>query len=99
MANPFNVVNKPIQINNTQQLFQQMMMRNPRLQPFVQMFQNGGNPQMILQNMMSQNPQARQIISQMQNSGMSSEQYVRNLAKQYNLDIEPLIKSMFNQKR
>ena len=97
MANPFREMNRAIPINNTQDLIQQMMMRNPRLQPIAQFFQNGGNPQIALQNIMNQNPQARVLMNQMQNSGLSAEQYVRNLFKQYNVDIEPLIKS-FKQK-
>ncbi len=97
MANPFNEVNKPICINNTQDLVQQMMMRNPRLQPVAQFFQNGGNPQVVLQNILNQNPQARLLMNQMQNSGLSAEQYVRNLAKQYNVNIEPIIQSFRNK--
>lgn len=96
MANPFvnpNAMKMPPQ----RMLLQQMVAQNPQLQAMFNMLQNGGNPQQILQNFMAQNPQARNVMAQMQNSGMNAEQYVRTLAKQYNVDIEPMIQSFRNK--
>lgn len=52
---------------------------------------SGGNPQVMLQNAMKQNPQLQAILNQQKQSGMSMEQYVRQVAKQQNVDIEPML--------
>lgn len=62
---------------------------NP-MQILMQMM-NGGNPQAMLQNAMQRNPQLQAILNQQKQSGMSMEQYVRQLAKQQNVDIEPML--------
>lgn len=62
---------------------------NP-MQILMQMM-NGGNPQAMLQNAMKQNPQLQAILNQQKQSGMSMEQYVRQVAKQQNVDIEPML--------
>ena len=62
---------------------------NP-MQILMQMM-SGGNPQAMLQNAMQRNPQLQAILNQQKQSGMSMEQYVRQLAKQQNVDIEPML--------
>lgn len=52
---------------------------------------SGGNPQVMLQNAMQRNPQLQAILNQQKQSGMSMEQYVRQIAKQQNVDIEPML--------
>lgn len=80
-------------MNMQQVMVQNLINNNPQLRNAYALMQRGGNPQQILQNMMAQNPQARNVIQQMQNSGMSAEQYVRNLAKQYNVNIDQFLSS------
>ena len=74
-------------------LIQQMLNNNPQLRNIYSMLQQGANPQAMMQNIMNNNPQAQQVLNNMKNSGMSAEQYVRNLARQYNVNIEPMIQS------
>lgn len=57
----------------------------------IQMLMSGGNPQMIMQNIIRQNPQAQVILNQMQQSGMTPQQYVMQLAKQNNVNINPML--------
>lgn len=90
-GNPF--INKPNMATPQNNILQSMAMRNPNLLPILQLMQNGGNPQQVLQNMLRSNPQMQQVINQMKSSGLGAEQYVRNLARQYNIDIEPMIQS------
>lgn len=98
MANPF-VNPNTMQMPPQRMMLQQMVARNPQLQAMFNMLQNGGNPNQILQSFMAQNPQAQQVMNQMRNSGMSPEQYVRTLAQQYNVDIEPMLNSFRNRRR
>ena len=60
------------------------------MQILMQMM-SGGNPQVMLQNAMKQNPQLQAILNQQKQSGMSMEQYVRQLAQQNGVDINPMI--------
>lgn len=62
---------------------------NP-MQILMQMM-SGGNPQVMLQNAVQKNPQLQAILNQQKQSGMSMEQYVRQIAKQQNVDIEPML--------
>lgn len=73
-------------------------MNNNALNELMQMINTVQNPQMIIQNMIGQNPQLQVIFNQMQQSGMSAEQYVRQFAKQNNVNIEPLINMLGNKK-
>lgn len=52
---------------------------------------NGGNPEQIAQNMIRQNPQLNAIFNQMQQSGLSAKDFTMQLAKQNNIDIQPLM--------
>ena len=69
-------------------------MANNPMQMLMQMMNGGANPQQILQNAMRQNPNFNAVLNQMKNSGMSGEQYVRQYAKQNNIDINPMIEAM-----
>lgn len=62
-----------------------------------QMLMSGMNPNQIMQNIVTQNPQAQVILNQMQQSGMSPQQYVMQLAKQNNININPML-NMLRQK-
>ncbi len=68
------------------------------LQSLMQMLTSGGNPKTIVEQAINQNPQVRAMFTQMQNSGMTEEQFVRQLAKQNNIDIEPIINSFRNRR-
>lgn len=62
-------------------------MNNP-MQMIFQMMQMGNNPQQILNTIVNQNPQARALMNQIQNSGMSPQDYLRQYAKQNNIDLD-----------
>ena len=62
---------------------------NP-MQILMQMM-SGGNPQAMLQNAVKQNPQLQAVLNQQKQSGMSMEQYVRQLAQQNGVDINPMV--------
>lgn len=57
----------------------------------MQMLMSGMNPNQIMQQMIQQNPQARVILNQMQQSNMSPKDYVMQLAKQNNVNINPML--------
>lgn len=56
-----------------------------------QMLMSGMNPQMIMNNILRSNPQAKAILNQMQQSGMTPQQYVQQLAKQNNINLNPML--------
>lgn len=66
---------------------------NP-MQMLMQMLSSGQNPQIMMQNMLQNNPRVNAVLKQVQQSGMSMEQYVRQYAKQNNIDIEPMINAL-----
>lgn len=57
----------------------------------MQMLMSGANPNQIMQNVIRQNPQAQIILNQMQQSNMTPQQYVMQLAKQNNININPVL--------
>ena len=67
---------------------------NPNI---FQMLMSGQNPQMLMQNILRQNPQAQVILNQMQQSNMTPQQYVMQLAKQNNINLNPVL-NMLRQK-
>jgi len=71
--------------------FRNMPMGNNPMTNLMQMLMSGSNPQQILNNMVQRNPQAQVVLNQMQQSGMTPEQYVRQLAKQNNIDLNPML--------
>lgn len=71
-------------------------MNNP-IQVLTQLLQMGNNPSSIIQSVISQNPQMNFILNQMRTSGLSPQQYVTQIARQQNIDIQPLI-NVLNQR-
>lgn len=57
----------------------------------MQMLMSGMNPSQIMQNVIQSNPQAQVILNQMQQSGMTPQQFVMQLAKQNNININPML--------
>ena len=57
----------------------------------MQMLLSGQNPNQIMQNIIRSNPQAQVILNQMQQSGMNPQQYVMQLARQNNVNINPML--------
>ena len=57
----------------------------------MQMLMSGMNPNTIMQNIIQSNPQAQVILNQMKQSGMNPQQYVMQLAKQNNVNINPML--------
>lgn len=66
------------------------MQSNP-MANLMQMLMSGGNPQQIMQSIIQKNPQAQVVLNQMRQSGMTPEQYVRQLAQQNNIDLNPML--------
>ena len=56
-----------------------------------QMLMSGQSPNQIMQQIIQQNPQARVILNQMEQSGMKAQDYVMQLAKQNNVNINPML--------
>lgn len=73
-------------------------MNNP-LNLLFQMYSNGQSPEQILNYFASQNPQINAIINQQKMSGMSTKDMVLQLAKQQNVNINPLIQMMSRNTR
>ena len=57
----------------------------------MQMLMSGMNPNAIIQNIIQSNPQAQIILNQMKQIGMNPQQYVMQLAKQNNVDLNPML--------
>ena len=70
-------------------------MGNP-MQILMQLMNSGRNPRQMIQNMMQQNPQFNAMLNQQRQSGMSMEQFVRQYAKQQNIDINPMLNMLRN---
>ena len=76
-------------------------MNNP-MQMIFQMLQGGQNPQQILQQLMASNdPKVMQAVQQfnmaqqqMQQNGMSMQQYAQQYARQNNIDINQVMRSL-----
>ena len=68
-------------------------MNNP-LASLLQMVNSGTNPQQIFQHMVNTNPQLAPVINQMRQSGMSPQQFVAQLARQNNINIQPLVQNL-----
>ena len=67
---------------------------NQSLANLMQMVNSGTDPQQIFQQMVNNNPQLAPVINQMRQSGMSPQQFVMQLAKQNNINIQPLVKNL-----
>ena len=63
---------------------------------FSQFMRRGVNPNQIIQNIASQNPQARVLLNQIQQSGMSPQQFMKQYAKQNNIDLSPFANMINN---
>ena len=70
-------------------------MNNP-LQMLMQLLQMGNNPNAIIQSVVNKNPQMNFLLNQMKTSGLTPQQYVTQIARQQNIDIQPLI-NVLNQ--
>ena len=60
------------------------------LSQLMQLVQMGNNPKQFMLNALQQNPQAKAMFQMAQKSG-NMEQFVRQYAKQNNIDIQPMI--------
>lgn len=84
MSNPFNTLNPINNMNmgaiqnayqmlanaqNPMQVFQQMAMQNPQLQPIMNMLRNGANPQQIFNSMCQQR-------------GINPNEFIRSITSQ-----------------
>lgn len=68
---------------------------NP-MQLLMQLMSSGQNPQAMVENMMRKNPQFNAMINQQRQSGKSMEQFVRQYAKQNNIDIDSMLNMLRN---
>ena len=63
---------------------------------FSRFMRRGANPNQIIQNIVSQNPQAKVLLNQIQQSGMSPQQFMKQYAKQNNIDLSPFANMINN---
>lgn len=73
------------------------MNNNDIAQFILQTISNGQNPQQVIQQMINQNPQAQILFNQMKQSGMSIKDFTLQLAKQNNVNLQPILNAL-NQK-
>ena len=71
-------------------------MQNNILNELMQIIQMGKNPQQFMMSVLSVNPEEQALFDKAQKSG-NMEQFVRNLAKENNIDIQPFL-NMFSVK-
>lgn len=65
---------------------------------FQQLLKMGNNPQQIMQNLINQNPQMQVIYNQMKQSGLSTEQFIMQMAKQKGIPInQQMLQQTINQ--
>ena len=65
---------------------------------FQQLLQMGNTPQQIMQNLINQNPQMQVLFNQMQQSGLTTEQFIMQMAKQRGVPINPqMVQQTINQ--
>lgn len=69
----------------------------PDFNMLMSLLSAGNNPQQIVQNMVRQNPQFNALLNQQKQSGMSMQDFTMQLARQNNIDIQPLVQ-MLQQK-
>lgn len=79
-------------------------MNNNPLNFMFQVMQLGNNPNAIIQQLLNNNPNANYmrnqlnaIRNQMQQNNMTTEDMVRQLAKQNNVDLSPFINLLANK--
>lgn len=73
------------------------MNSNPQalLQELLKM---GSTPQQITQALIQRNPQMQVLLNQMQQSGLTTEQFIMQMAKQRGMNINPqMIQQTINQ--
>jgi IS30 family transposase len=65
---------------------------------FQELLRMGNNPQQITQALIQRNPQMQVLINQMQQSGLTTEQFIMQMAKQRGMNINPqTIQQTINQ--
>lgn len=62
----------------------------------INIIRNNSNPNVYINNLIRQNPQIRTLLNQQRQSGMTWEQFTMQLAKQNNIDINPVIQGLNN---
>lgn len=62
----------------------------------INIMRSNSNPNVYINNLIKQNPQIRTLINQQRQSGMTWEQFTMQLAKQNNIDINPVIQGLNN---
>lgn len=72
---------------------------NSNPQAFLQeLLKMGSTPQQITQTLIQRNPQMQVLLNQMQQSGLTTEQFIMQLAKQRGMNINPqMIQQTINQ--
>lgn len=69
-------------------------MMNTNMMNMLMQIMNGGNPQQMVQGVLQRNPQINAILQQQKQSGLSMEQYVKQLAQQRGVDIQPMVNNL-----
>lgn len=72
-------------------------MNNDIANLIIQMITNGQNPQQVIQQIVQKNPQAQILMNQMQQSGMSVKDFTLQYAKQNNINLQPILNTLFQK--
>jgi hypothetical protein len=52
------------------------------------------NPNQIIEELIKRDPQASILLNQMKNSGLSPQNFVKQYAKQNNINLEPILQGL-----
>lgn len=71
-------------------------MNNPQslLNNVLNMLNIAKNPNQIIEELIKRNPQANILLNQMKNSGLSPQNFVKQYAKQNNINLEPVLQGL-----
>ena len=73
------------------------MNSNPQVL-FQELLKMGSTPQQITQALIQRNPQMQVLLNQMQQSGLTTEQFIMQMAKQRGMNVNPqMIQQTINQ--
>lgn len=65
---------------------------------FQELLKMGSTPQQITQALIQRNPQMQVLLNQMQQSGLTTEQFIMQMAKQRGMNVNPqMIQQTINQ--
>lgn len=66
------------------------------IQSIMQTIQLGNNPEMLFNNLAKNNPQVQELLNKKQQNNMSWKDLTIEIAKQNNVDIQPILNGLQN---